>query len=36
MVVTFLITKEAGHWGFAAVDLHNIQSALGQEARLAD
>jgi uncharacterized protein (TIGR02246 family) len=36
MVVSYLVTKEAGRWGFAAVDLHNVASALGQEASLPD
>lgn len=36
MVVTYVITKEADRWGIAAVDLHNVQSALGQEARFPD
>lgn len=34
MVVSYLVTKEAGHWRFAAVDLHNVTSALGQQATL--
>ena len=33
MVVSYLVTKEQGRWGLAAVDLHNIQAALGQETR---
>lgn len=32
MVVSYLVTKEAGRWRFAAVDLHNVTSALGQQA----
>jgi len=34
MVVSYLITKERGRWAVAAVDLHNVQSALGQEKQL--
>jgi uncharacterized protein (TIGR02246 family) len=34
MVVSYLVTREGGHWKFAAVDLHNVTSALGQKATL--
>jgi hypothetical protein len=34
MVVTYLVTNEDGRWALAAIDLHNVQSALGQEAQL--
>ena len=34
MVVRYLIPKERGRWAVAAVDLHNVQSALGQEKQL--
>jgi uncharacterized protein (TIGR02246 family) len=34
MVVSYLVTKEGGQWKFAAVDLHNVTSALGQPATL--
>jgi len=31
MVVSYLATKEQGRWALAAVDLHNVQAALGQD-----
>jgi uncharacterized protein (TIGR02246 family) len=34
MVVSYLMTKEDGRWSLAAIDLHNVQSALGQEAQV--
>jgi uncharacterized protein (TIGR02246 family) len=34
MVVTYLVTKESEQWKFAAVDLHNVTSALGQQATM--
>jgi uncharacterized protein (TIGR02246 family) len=35
LVVSYLVTKEKGRWKFAAVDLHNVTSALGQKATLS-
>lgn len=34
MVVSYLITREDGHWAIAAVDLHNVQSGLGQQVKV--
>jgi uncharacterized protein (TIGR02246 family) len=36
MVVSYLVTKEQGRWALAAVDLHNVQAALGQEKQLLE
>lgn len=34
MVVSYVITKEDDGWPIASVDIHNVQSALGQDAKL--